>query len=182
MHFGKSLLIALSATGTSAGAVVIAGLLTNSGPLSPGNPSRAPEPPGPLSQRTIVMAPVPVDPKGYALKGLEQDDQIFVSVEMTLAHKRDRKSVCNLVPRLRAAVLRDLGPKFWSQPTLTIVEGDSVNGFVQARFHTALGWDAVEKVSVRFVNDRRHAPKPNCGKVVHGGWQAWIRSGPLKDR
>ena len=182
MHFGKSLLIALSATGTSAGAVVIAGLLTNSGPLSPGNPSRAPEPPGPLSQRTIVMAPVPVDPKGYALKELEQDDQIFVSVEMTLAHKRDRKSVCNLVPRLRAAVLRDLGPKFWSQPTLAIVEGDAVNGFMHARFHTALGWDAVEKISVRFVSDRRHAPKPNCGEVVHGGWQAWIRSGPLKDR
>lgn len=180
MHFAKSLLIAVSATGTSAGAVAIAGFLTNSGPLSPGNPTPFEEEIAPATERVIIMDPVPIDRRGYDLQGTKPDDQIYVSVELLVRRKAHRKDVCNLMPRLRAAVLRDLGPRFWRSRTGYIDEGQSVDRFVQASFSGALGVAMVERVTVRFVTDRRQAPKSNCKAAVHGVWQTWIKMQPFK--
>lgn len=174
MSFGKSLFIAISATGTSLTVVAIAGFLTNTGPLAlgpDGQKSAAP----PIEPSTIVMEPVPLDPRGYSLNGLEQDDLIFVSVEMVVRTKPDRLLVCKLMPRLTAAILRDLGPRLWSQPTLNNLDEVGTNLFVRDRFDHALGAKVVAKATVRFVENRRAAPKPNCTETLYAGWQTWIR-------
>jgi hypothetical protein len=182
MHFAKSLLIAFGATGTTMAAVAVAGLMTNTGPFSPGNPSAAPAEKAPESRRRLVLDPIPLDMRGYGLNGTVKGDVIYVSVELVVARERDRKAVCALVPRLQASVLRDLGPRFWRISTPKVVEGPDVDGFVRNRFQQALGWEAVERVSVRFVGDRRQAPGSNCRAAVHGAWQSWIRSGPFRER
>lgn len=187
MSLGKSLFIAISATGTSLAAVAVAGLLTNSGPLALGPDAEEPAPEqAAVALRTIVMEPVPLDPRGYSLTGLEQGDQVFVSVEMVMHRKDDRKLVCTLMPRLRAAILRDLGPKLWFAPKNLGIDEEGVNEFLRARFDNALGGNVVAQVSVRFRDRRPLGPKPNCTEALHGGWQAWIRRTPggifAKDR
>lgn len=175
MSFGKSLLIAVGATGTSLSAVAIAGFLTNTGPLALGPDGNRLSAPPPLDLSTIVMEPVPLDPRGYSLKGLEQGDLIYVSVEMVVRTKPDRLLVCKLMPRLTAAILRDLGPRLWSQPTLNNLDEVGVNRFVRDRFDQALGAKVVAEATVRFVENRRAAPKPNCTETLYAGWQTWIR-------
>ena len=176
MSFGKSLLIAVGATGTSLTAVAIAGFLTNTGPLALGpDGNRQSAPPPPLEPSIIVMEPVPLDPRGYSLTGLEQNDLVYVSVEMVVRTKPDRLLVCKLMPRLTAAVLRDLGPRLWSQPTLNNLDKVGVNAFVRDRFDRALGAKVIAEATVRFVENRRAAPKPNCTETLYAGWQTWIR-------
>lgn len=176
MSFGKSLLIAVGATGTSLTAVAIAGFLTNTGPLALGpDGNRQSVSPPPLDPSTIVMEPVPLDPRGYSLTGLEQNDLVFVSVEMLVRTKRDRLLVCKLMPRLTATILRDLGPRLWSQPTLNNLDEVGTNLFVRDRFDHALGAKVIAEATVRFVENRRAAPKPNCTETLYAGWQNWIR-------
>jgi len=175
LSFGKSLLIAVGATGTSLTAVAIAGFLTNNGPLALGPDGQQSAAPPPLEPSTIVMEPVPLDPRGYNLKGLEQNDLIFVSVEMLVRTKRDRLLVCQLMPRLTATILRDLGPRLWSQPTLNNLDEAGTNLFVRDRFDHVLGAKVIAEATVRFVENRRAAPKPNCTETLYTGWQTWIR-------
>lgn len=183
MSFGKSLFIAISATGTSLTAVAIAGFLTNTGPLALGpDGNRQNASPPPLEPSTIVMEPVPLDPRGYSLTGLEQNDLVYVSVEMVVRTKPDRLLVCKLMPRLTAAILRDLGPRLWSQPTLNNLDEVGVNVFVRDRFDQALGAKVIAEATVRFVENRRAAPKPNCTETLHGGWQRWIRLDPSNSK
>ncbi|MEQ8806890.1 MAG: hypothetical protein RIE87_15145 [Rhodospirillales bacterium] len=175
MSFGKSLFIAVSATGTSLTAVAVAGFLTNTGPLALGPDGQQSAAPPPLEPSTIVMEPVPLDPRGYSLRGLEQDDLIYVSVEILVRTKPDRLLVCRLMPRLTATILRDLGPRLWSQPTFNNLDEAGTNLFVRDRFDQALGAKVVAEATVRFVEDRRAAPKPNCSETLHHGWQSWMR-------
>jgi hypothetical protein len=176
LSFGKSLLIAVTATGTSMTAVAVAGFLTNTGPLALGpDGQQAAAPPPPLERSTVVMEPVPLDPRGYSLTGLEQGDLIYVSVEMVVRNKPDRLLVCKLMPRLTASVLRDLGPKLWSRPTLNNLDEAAINEFVRDRFDHALGAKVVAEANVRFIDNRRAAPTPNCGETLYAGWQTWIR-------
>lgn len=175
MSFGKSLLIAVGATGTSLTAVAVAGLLTNSGPLSLG-PDAQPETeePAPLEMRTVVTDPVPLDRRGYSLTGSKQDDLVFVSVEMIVRHQRDRQRVCKLMPRLKASILSDLGPRLRPAPATVAPDGEAVNAFVHDRFDSALGGNVVTRATVRVSDHRRGVPKSNCAEALHGGWQAWI--------
>ncbi|MEK9671563.1 MAG: hypothetical protein VW268_03550 [Rhodospirillaceae bacterium] len=94
MGFGKSLLIAVGSTTTAAAAVVGAGLLTNPGlEIWSDTP-----PPEPEAQRTLVIAPVALDRRGYALAGSQPGDRAFVYVEFVTRRKRDRQIVCRLIP------------------------------------------------------------------------------------
>ena len=183
MSFGKSLFIALSATGTTMGAVAIAGLLTNSGPLAIGpDAERRPPPIAPEDQRTVVMEPVPLDPRGYTLTGSEQDDLIYVSVEMVTHRKDDRQLVCKLMPRLKAAILTDLGPRLRALSSLADIDEIATNQFIRARFDHALGAHVVAAAKVSFLQNRRQGRSPNCTAAMHGAWQTWLRSGPLSKR
>ncbi len=182
MSLGKSMLIAMSATGTTMGAVAIAGLLTNTGPFAIGSDgeraARVALQAVPAAERTVFMEPVPLDPRGYSLtrKDLEPGDKILVAVEIIVRQKTDRKTVCKLMPRLRAAILRDLGPRVWSAPMATPFDEIAAGGVVHASFNGALGEPLIRGVTVKFIDDRRQATQSNCLEALHGGWMTWLRS------
>ena len=181
MSFGKSLLIAVSATGTSFTAVMVAGLLSNDALMSLNSPESAADDAVDPALRTVVMEPVALDRRGYDLKGSVKGEPLFVSVEMTVSRKQARKTVCQLMPRLKATVLTDLGPVVWASYRGGLAEGPAIDGFVQDRFVRALGVDVVDAVKVRFLEHPRQAPKPNCTATLHGAWQKWIKLDPQKD-
>lgn len=181
MSFGKSLLIAVSATGTSFTAVMVAGLLSNDALMQLNNPESAVDEAVDPALRTVVMEPVALDRQGYDLKGSVTGEPLFVSVEMTVSRKQARKTVCRLMPRLKAAVLTDLGPLVWASYRGGLAEGPGIDGFVQGRFERALGIGVIEQVKVRFLDHPRQAPEPNCTAALHGGWQKWIKLDPQKD-
>ena len=182
MSFGKSMLIAVGATGTSMGAVAVAGLLTNTGPFAIGSDGERAAQAAllsvPVAERTVFMEPVPLDPRGYSLnrKELEPGDKVLVAVEIVVRRKIDRKTVCKLMPRLRAAILRDLGPRVWSAPMATPFDETAANGVVHASFNGALGEPLIRGVTVKFIDDRRQATRSNCLEALHGGWMTWLRS------
>lgn len=177
LGLGKSLLLAVGATGTSFAAVTIAGLLSNGALMDMSKDEAADDP----ALRTVIMEPVPVDRRGYSLKAAKTGDQVFVSVQMTVTKPKDRARVCKLMPRLVASVLRDLGPVVWKAPRNATLEGPDVDAFVRRLFTRELGGNPIEAATVRITDDVRRAPRPNCNEALPGAWKSLITKDTLRN-
>ena len=170
MSLGKSILIAVGATSASFAVVAMAGLWIGRG--SSENKS-AEATPASAAARTVVIAPVPVDRKGYNLTGAAGGGMVFVSVSLTLARQQDLERACQLMPRLKATVLRDLGPVIWSTPRGKWPAGGAdVDDMARSRFDRTLGGGTVVQAKVHFLDNPDLSPEPSCDG--RGGWQSWV--------
>ncbi|MEK9671564.1 MAG: hypothetical protein VW268_03555 [Rhodospirillaceae bacterium] len=68
-----------------------------------------------------------------------------------------------------------MGPKFWRAGYNRVDEGPDLDAFVGARLRRALSGGEIERVTVRFVDNSRDAPRENCSQRLHGGWETLLR-------
>ena len=158
--FKTAAIIAGSAAFLSFGCITI-GMALEVGPgqMAPGRLFQRLSPPSP---RAVVTAPIAVDLSGYSLDPNKRDRMVYVTVAMMVGDDRQEASLCRNMPRLRAAVIQNLGAKLRDEGDAGGAAAPSMVAYACDLVGAAVDTDIGREFGLMIAEDWRQAPPPTC--------------------
>ena len=116
----------------------------------------------PPSPRPVVTAPIAVDLSGYSLDPNKRDRMVYVTIAMMVADDRQEDALCRNMPRLRAAVIQNLGSKLRDEGDTDGAAAPSMVDYARDLVAAAVDTDVGREFGLLIAEDWRQSSSATC--------------------